>query len=445
MKHKFREHTKTHTISHMLVLLGISVWGLTACGVHHTEDAADGHSKQPVETATVKKPSVDITVTVSGSLDTQSSIPNPETAGEQVEIVWYQQDDEAWLDDTEYDFESDEPPKGLSKSELAAWEKEQEEAEEKLERESDAKDEAYAKALERQYLDFSFAGLEQPARVLACQIGCITDSEVSEAVINYTGFRTKRETVEKQGNCLILALKPQTQEDDEGGDSLYLAVLDYHKRESYLIETGMLARDNEQLSCLDLDGDGREEIISFNEPNKSMSWEIYQCKDGQFTNMQYDEEYGEGFAIRLLDNYKAKITCKRLGYEESFSLLDLGFQKKDLEELPSGKVSNEDTWSIFGRSYKNGKVAGQNAFIDSVLSDYCAKDDKEVWSCLTKGSAKEGLNIPLNVCLSKYMTIGTVYANLKYVEDTGRLELVGASFRGLKLDKDDRKFMYDYE
>lgn len=434
---------KAHTISRLFVLVGMSLWTLTACGLHNAEDSVDGRGKQSAEAVVVKKTSVDITVTVSASLDTLSSVPNPETAGDKVEVIWYQEDEEVWEDYAEY--ETEEPPEGLSKSELAAWEKEQEEAEEQWDRESEAQEEAYEKAWERQYLDFSFVGLKQPARVLACQIGCVTDSEVSEAEISYTGFRTKRETEKKQGNCLILALKPQTQEEDEGGDSLYLAVLDYQKRESYLIETGMFARANEQLSCLDLDGDGREEILSFNDPNKWMVWEIYQCKDGQFTNMQYDEEYGDSFDIRLLDDYKAKIICKKLGYEESFSLLDLGFEKKDLEEIPSDKVSDMDTWSLFGRSYKNGKVTEQNAFADSVLSDYRAKDDEEVWSCLTKGSAEEGLNIPLNVCLSKYMTIGTVYANLKYVEDTGRLELVGASFRGLELDKDDREFMYDYE
>lgn len=434
---------KPHIICRLFIFMGISVWGLTACGLHDTDGSLDGRNK-PAETAVVKKPSVDIAVTVSGSLDTQSSVPNPETAGDKVEVVWYQEDEEVWQEDSSY--ETDEPPEGLSKSELAAWEKEQEEAEEEWYREQEAKDEAFEKAEERQYIDFSFVGLEQPARVLACQIGCITDSEVSEAVISYTGFRTKRETEKKQGNCLILALQPQTEENEDASSmTLYLAVLDYRKRESYLIETGMFARDNEQLSCLDLDGDGKEEIISFNDPNKAMNWEVYQRKDGQFTNMQYDEEYGAGFAIRLLDNYKAKITCKKLGYEESFSLLDLGFQKKDLEEIPSDKVSDDDTWSNFGRSYKNGKATKQYAFIDSVLSDYRADDRDEVWSCLTKGNAKEGLQIPLNVCLSKYMTIGTVYANLKYVEDTGRLELVGASFRGSKLDNIDRAFMYDYE
>lgn len=435
---------KAHTISRLFVLLGMSMWALTACGLHNMEDSVDGRGKQSAEVVVVKKEPADITVTVSASLDTLSSVPDPETAGEQVEVVWYQKDKEAWVD--YYDeYETEEPPEGLSKSELAAWEKEQEEAEEKWDREREAQEEAYEKAWERQYLDFSFVGLQQPARVLACQIGCITDSEVSEAVISYTGFRTKRDTEKKQGNCLVLALQPQTQEEDEEPEMLYLAVLDYQKGESYLIETEMFAIENEQLSCLDLDGDGREEILSFNDPNKSMGWEIYQCKDGQFTTMQYDEEYGDGFDVRLLDDYKAKIICKKLGYEESFSLLDLGFEKKDLEEIPSDKVSNDDTWSQFGRSYKNGKVTEQNAFADSVLSDYRAKDDEEVWSCLTKGSAEEGLNIPLNVCLSKYITIGTVYANLKYAEDTGRLELVGASFRGLKLDKADRRFMYDYE
>lgn len=428
---------KSHTISCLYVLLGMSVWALTACGgLHNAENSA--------ETAKVKKPSADITVTVSASLDTLSSVPDPETAGEKVEVIWYQEDEEAWEEGNE--FISYEPPEGLSKSERAAWEKEQEEAEEKWDREREAKEEAYDTAEEKQYLDFSFVGLERPAKVLACQIGCVTDSEVSEAVISYTGFRTKRETEKKQGNCLILALEPQAQEEDDISTiPMYLAVLDYQKRESYLIETEMIARDNEQLSCLDLDGDGRDEIISFNNPNKSMNWEIYRRKDGQFTNMQYDGEYGGGFAVRLLDNYKAKITCKELGYEESFSLLDLGFEKKDLEEISSDKISDMDTWSLQGRCYKNGKVTEQNAFADIVLSDYRAKDHEEVWSCLTKGSAEEGLKIPLNVCLSKYITIGTVYVNLKYVEDTDRLERVGASFRGLNLEEYDRKFMYDYE
>lgn len=404
IKYKIWEYRKPHTLFRLLVVLGISTCSLTACGLQNAGEMKDGQTTQPMETAEVKKPSADIKVTVSGALDTRSSVPNPETAGGQVEIVWYQEDEDA----------------------------------------GDAEDEAYEKAMERQYIDFSFVGLEQPARVLACQVGVVTDSEAGEAVISYTGFHKEREREEKQGNCLILALEPKTPDDEEdGGDPLYLAVLDYRKGESHLIETGMLARGNERLSCLDLDGDGREEIISFNDPNKAMVWEIYQCRDGQFTNMQYDEEYGAGFSIRLLDNYKAKITCKKLGYEENFSLLDSGFEKKDLEEIPSDKISDDDTWSLFGRSYKKGKVTGQNAFIDSVLSDYRAKNDDEVWSCLTKGSAKEGIKIPLNVCLSKYVTIGTVYAHMKYVEDTGRLELVGASFRGLRLDKADRSFMYD--
>lgn len=435
---------KPHTIFRLFVLVGMSVWGLTACGLHNAEDSVDGWGKQSAEAVALKKAPADIIVTVSASLDTLSSVPNPDTAGDKVEIVWYQEDKEAWVD--YYDeYETEEPPEGLSKSELAAWEKEQEEAEEKWDREREAKAEAFKKAEERQYLDFSFVGLERPARVLACQIGCVTDSEVSEGVISYTGFRTEQETEKTQGNCVVLALESQTQEEDEEPETLHLAVLDYQKGESCLIETEMFAIENEQLSCLDLDGDGREEIISFNDPNKEMDWEIYQCKDGQFTTMQYDMEYGEGFDVRLLDDYKAKITCKKLGYEESFSLLDLGFEKKDLEEIPSDKVSDDDIWTRFGRSYKNGKVTEQNAFADRGLSDYRAADRDEVWSCLTKGSADEGLNIPLNVCLSKYMTIGTVYANLKYVEDTGRLELVGASFRGRKLDKDDKGFIYDYE
>lgn len=400
----------------LIVLAGMLLLGLCIYGSNNrnrTESISADDSSVKVE---IPEKDTKVSIHVSADLETKFSIPDPETSGDQVEISLFQEDQDIDYEEryTDGDWETDDD----------YWDE-------------------YDKAFENRYLDVSFLGLKEKVYVTAFQVAAITDSKVSEMEVSYAGFQKSRETENKQGNCIVIALGISDENEDyeafDGNDNAYLAVLDYQNKKSYLFETTMFARDNDVISCYDLTGDGKDEIVYFNDPNKSMCWEVYQFDQGKLSCLYGDQEddgwFGKEFKVSMLDDYKLKIKAKKFGYEETISIKELGIKKSDMEVIPASQIDEDDWLSIHFRCYKDGKVQENIAFVDSCLSDYRAYDSDEVWTCLTKGNASDGLKIPLNVCLTKWVPVGKAYAIVKYNEETNRLEMVGVDTEWRKIDR----------
>jgi hypothetical protein len=403
----------------MIAILAGSVLMTAACGreapsgivKHQSDETSNSEDTTTGNAVTLSDGQSDgtnasetIEVKVSADINVTSSVPDPASADGEIVLSLYQED----LDAEEEEDEAEEAARE------AAWKK--------------------------QFLDFSFLGLKKRARVVNWQVAKITNSAVSNVSISYSGYQKERQSETKQGNCLVLSLgiySDEAESDFSAMDS-YLAVLDYRNHKSYLLQTDLISRYNDVISCYDLTGDDRDEIIYFNDPNKEICWEVFRFDGEKFSPIYGDTEddgvFGDKFKIKLLNNYKLKIAADEFDFRETIPLKNLGIRKCDVEEIPEREISEDDWLSAYFRCYKNGKVTENISFVDSVLSDYRAYDDEEVWTCLTKGNAKDGLKIPLNICLTKWVTVGKAYAIVKYNAKTDRLEMVGADVEWRKLN-----------
>lgn len=344
-----------------------------------------------------------VSIHISADLESPCSVPDPAASGDTVEVNLNQMDR-----DIDY--------------------------EERYQVE-DSRD-AYEAVQKKQFMDFSFLGLKRKARVLAYQVGTITDARTGEMSVSFHGYRQSREKELRQGNCLVLSLgvyydKAEDNFNDEyffSYEAAYLAVLDYRNKKSYLLKAAdRMPYYNDSLSCYDLTGDGRDEIIYCNAPSRAIAWEVYQFDQGKLTPLVAQEgAFGEEFETSLLDGYRLKITASRFGYEKMISLEELGLKKSDMEIIPYSQIGKEDGLSISFRCYKKGKVckrAKEVAYVESVLSDYWAYDTEEAWTCLTTGNAGDGLKLPFNIHLTKWITVGKAYAIVRYNEKTKQLEI----------------------
>lgn len=237
------------------------------------------------------------------------------------------------------------------------------------------------------------------------------------------------------GECLALILEEKNKEDSSENYA-YLAVLDYKNKKSFLIKTDIIAGQgrDEQLNLFDITGDGRDELIFSSEPNTVINWNIYQLKGDKlkkiYSNNVTSELERDAFEIKLLDNYKVKISGCRFDFEQTISLLDLGYQKSDLEYVAPNSLKKSDNEGR--RAYKNGILMKKDeeclwgVEIKALMADNWDKGYAE-YDYFKKINSEKGICIPLQIVLGDE-EIGKLNVYLKYDTEMNAMKIVQAEF-----------------
>ncbi|MCR5736314.1 MAG: hypothetical protein K6G64_01530 [Eubacterium sp.] len=248
------------------------------------------------------------------------------------------------------------------------------------------------KAGEETNYDLSFLGFKNEVFITNYEVGNITGS----------------------GKNLVLAIN----EGKKDNNYEYIAVLDYNQKESYLIQTDMVACDgkDEQINLCDITGDGQDEIIYSNEPNRSLIWNMYTYDQNElkkmYSNVQSAELERDGFDIELIDDYKIKVKGRDFSYDETISLLDWDYKESELES------------EKFGYAYKNGKVnlkEGIPAEIKFLMAEKWEQGYAE-YDYFKKASKENGIVLPLRIVLGE-KEIGNLLVDLKYNAKTKEMEI----------------------
>lgn len=237
------------------------------------------------------------------------------------------------------------------------------------------------------------------------------------------------------GECLALVLEEKNKEDSSENYA-YLAVLDYKNKKSFLIKTNIIAGQgrDEQLNLFDITGDGRDELIFSSEPNTVIDWNIYQLKGDRlkkiYSNNVTSELEGDAFEIKLLDNYKVKISGCRFDFEQTVSLLDLGYQKSDLEYVNPNSLEKSDNEGR--RAYKNGMLMKKDedslwgVEIKALMADNWDKGYAE-YNYFKEIDNEKRICLPLQVVLGDE-EIGKLKIYLKYDRQMNVMTIAKAKF-----------------
>lgn len=262
--------------------------------------------------------------------------------------------------------------------------------------------------------DLSFLGLKNRVYVTNFDVGNITGD----------------------GECLVLALEEKHENVDQPENYAYLAVLDYKNRKSYLTRTDVIAGQgrDEQLNLYDITGDGREELIFSSEPNMVVVWNIYRFAGENlkkiYSNNENTEMERDGFEIKLLDDYKAKIVGYKFDFEQTISLLDLGYQKNDLEYVDPNNLEKSD--NVGRRAYKNGRLIRKDEDsswriqICALMAENWTKNYAE-YNYFKEIDREKGICIPLRVVLGDE-EVGRLDVYLKYDLRIDGMKIVQVKF-----------------
>jgi flagellar basal body-associated protein FliL len=238
-----------------------------------------------------------------------------------------------------------------------------------------------ARVNESQMVDFSFLGLKEKA-----------------CIINYA---TGRSGNSKKDNCLALTLGTKKSE------FAYLAVLDYKNRKSYLVKTGQLVNNVDQLNKCDLTDDGRDEWIVSGIANTWIEWQAYRISDGKLKEIRsryYDAQdenatnfLQNAFTVKFISDYEIKISCKDADFEKVINV-------KDVENLEYQQVDviNIIDWDAY--SY-----------------DYFQNIDMQ-----------KGICFPLEIEVGFGNICGKIQTYLKYDKDTDMLEIDKVIFKEVR-------------
>lgn len=271
--------------------------------------------------------------------------------------------------------------------------------------------------------DLSFLGLKNPVYVTNFAIGNVTGEE----------------------DCLVLALEEKYENEDDSENYAYLAVLDYKNKKSYLTKTDVIAGQgrDEQINLCDITGNGRKELIFSSEPNMVVIWNLYQFTGNKLKKIYSNNETAElerdGFKIELLDDYKMKITGRKFDYEQTISLLDLGYQKEDLEYVDPNNLDKSENEGR--RAFKNGKLMKEDEDsswriqIRALMAENWTKNYDEYsyvgnyaeYNYFKEIDTEQGMGIPLSVVLGDE-EIGKLYIYLKYDAETDEMKIAQVEF-----------------
>lgn len=256
------------------------------------------------------------------------------------------------------------------------------------------------KTKEKYLCDLSFLGFKNEVIVTQCAMGNVTGS----------------------GKNLVIAINDLDYENE------YIAVLDYNRKRSYIAKTDIVCNcgKEEQINLKDITGDGIQEIIYSNEPNRALVWNMYKY-DGDalkkiYSNVESAELERDGFDIGLLDNYRFIIKGKKYKYEKRCSLLDYGFNKTELE------ISNEREKEAYG-TYRNGELVNNDfCYIElNFLEAENWKHNYADYNYFKKCNYKTGIKLPLRIVLVD-KEVGKLWVCLKYDIKKEKMIIVDADF-----------------
>ena len=282
------------------------------------------------------------------------------------------------------------------------------------------------------YADLSFLGFKNKVQV---------EAFTSDREKNNRGKAIKLNGENEVANKIVLAIVATKDENDDIANDLhrdiesiqgYLAVLDYKSHSSYVTKVNVLPNDMAvkyvEQSSYQSDNNC---VIVYRNWYKYRETEVYKffAEENEYRNI-YSNFTGEGnnielndfyFSGYLIDDYKAVVECKLLGFSKTVSLLDAGLKKEDLElkyAVKEGEPEPDDYYiTRYFRSYRNGKWIGEK-YTDMIVWSPEFEDYQDV----------DCLKFKYQFSLNKYYNLG--YANIyfKYNSETQKLEPVGASF-----------------
>lgn len=204
-------------------------------------------------------------------------------------------------------------------------------------------------------------------------------------VIEYTKGRYKNS---KKDDYLALVLG--TKKSEYG----YFAILDYKHKKSYLIKTGQIADNIDQINKCDLTDDGKEEWIVSGVANKWIEWNAYQLSDGKLKEIRcnyaiYDDEDKDKETTNFVQNAFRE---KYIPYDKvEVSCKDANFKK---------------VIDVKGVSY----LDHQEAMLDDVI----AFEDQIEYDCFMKIDKKKGICYPLVLEIGHGSICAEINAYLKY-------------------------------
>lgn len=204
-------------------------------------------------------------------------------------------------------------------------------------------------------------------------------------VIKYVKGRYKNS---KRDDYLALVLG--TKKDENA----YFAILDYKNKKSYMIKTGQVADNVDQINKCDLTGDDKEEWIVSGVANKWIEWNAYRLLDGELKEIRCnyavcdEEDKGketqnfvqDAFREKYVSYDKVEVSCK-----------DANFKK----------IIN-----VKGAPYLDYKEA--------MLDDVIAFGDEVEYDCFMKIDKKQGICYPLVLEIGHGSICAEINAYLKY-------------------------------
>ena len=262
-----------------------------------------------------------------------------------------------------------------------------------------------------------FLGLEHEFFVANYAIGTIGEKEPGEIAVNYEYSEKKEKRIQAKnvkGNCLVLVLCNKQSDDDYDYEDryVYLAVLDYARGTSHVIETGICEGQLEQLNLSDITGDGQDEMIVSGVANNWLVWQVFRLSDDtldEITSDFYEDEKAdsfnasnyifEAFDAKFINSKKVKVWCK----DKSVT-----FEKEiDVEDIVKETKAE-------GLDWKEAEV------LDAEIEDY---------SIFQNINSKSGICYNLNVYVCHGSLCGKIKAYLKYNKTTDKLEITEVKFK----------------
>lgn len=275
--------------------------------------------------------------------------------------------------------------------------------------------------------DLSFCGLKN-AKIMGYDIGTITSAQTLLNRVQYNfsaDFQDKikmSEAEEKQvlGNCLVLLVSAKVERDE---DEIYIVVLDYINGKHYISKTIVENYGDwlPELHISDVTNDGLDDIIITNYRNvrnTGMVCEVLRFYNNSLNSIYQSEKLNEEndsitrsayFKGRLEDKYKLVIEASNVGFKKSISLLDLGYQSKDLEA--KGIYDNK----------KIDKSINKALYISPL-------DNEKGLQIIKKSKMKSVVRLMYRIYMPNRVDyIGKAYAYMNYDNTTDTMKVTGAS------------------
>lgn len=245
-------------------------------------------------------------------------------------------------------------------------------------------DEEIESIYERHKVDLSFLGLKEKAYI-----------------INYA--KDQLDNSEKD-NCLALTLGTGIYNSEtEEYENAYLAVLDYKNKKSYLIQTGQMSGNVDQLNKYDLTGDGKNEWIVSGVANEWLEWNAYRIKDEKLDEVRckysdyYDGPYvnyiQDAFDEKFIAYDKIRIRCKDADFKKVINVGDTEYL-----DHQTCLLSNDFNW---------------------VETDW----PEEMYDYFQNIDPEKGICIPLDLEVGHGTICAKMNAYLKYNKDTDMIEI----------------------